>query len=81
MKKYNLEKLIKKYNDILSKRYGTNTNILENDISGALDSIEALQCDCWTDNCETWKECDYIKKYLYFKYIENDIKDLEKVVL
>ncbi len=81
MKKYNLKKLIEKYNKILSERYGTDTNILDDDIRGALDSIEAIQYDCCTDNCDTWKECDYIKKYLYFKYIEKDIKDLEKGVL
>ena len=80
-KKYNLKKLIKKYNKILNEKYGTDDDILEESIKGALDSIESLQYDCWTDNCDTWKECDYIKKYLYFKYIEKDIKDLEKVVL
>lgn len=81
MKKYNLKKLIKKYNDILTEKYGIGTNILEDSIKGALDSIEGLQYDCWTDNCDTWKECDYIKKYLYFKYIEKDIEDFKKVVL
>jgi len=80
-KKYNLKKLIKKYNKILSEKYGTNFDILEESIKGSLDSIESLQYECWADNCDTWEECDYIKKYLYFKYIEKDIKDLEKVVL
>ena len=81
MKKYNLKKLIKKYNGILSEKYGTDFDILEESIRGALDSIEGLQYDCWTDSCDTWKECNYIKKYLYYKYIEKDIKDFEKVVL
>ena len=81
MKKYDLKKLIKKYNKVLSKKYGTDFDILEEDIRSALDSIEGLQCDCWTDNCDTWKECDYIKEYLYYKYIEKDIKDFEKEVL
>ena len=77
--KYNLKKLIQKYNNQLSKKYGVNTNILEQDFISAIDSLEGIQCDLWTDNCITWKEIDYIKKYLYYKYIENDINDFKNM--
>jgi hypothetical protein len=79
-KKYNLKKLIEKYNKALSERYGTNYKLLE-DIYGDLDAITSVQAEAISDSCELYVECEIIKKYLYFKYIEKDIKDLEMVVL
>lgn len=79
-KKYNLKKLIEKYNKALSERYGTNYKLLE-DICGDLDAITSVQAEAISDSCELYVECEIIKKYLYFKYIEKDIKDLEMVVL
>jgi hypothetical protein len=80
MEKFDLKKLIEKYNKALSERYGTNYKLLE-DIYGDLDAITSVQAEAISDSCELYVECEIIKKYLYFKYIEKDIKDLEMVVL
>jgi len=78
----NLKKLIEKYNKILSKRYGIDYKILESeDLRGNLDALDSLQYDCISDSCQTWKECELIRKYLYFKYIEKDIEKFKKIEL
>lgn len=75
---YNLKELIKKYNKILSERYGIDFDLLK-DFRDSKDSLDTLKSECWSDVCDTWLECDYILKYLYFRYIKNDIKDFEKI--
>jgi len=72
MKKYNLKRLIKKYNKILSERYGVKHDLLED---YSLDSLETIQAECWTDSCQTWQEAEYLKRYLYYRTIKNDIKN------
>ncbi len=77
-----LEKLINKYNKILSERYGTSFNLLEDYIS-SLDSLGSLQCECVCDSEKQYIECEFIRKYIYFKIIEKDIdtyKKLEKEI-
>lgn len=78
MKIKDLKKLINKYNKILSDKYGYKCDLVKDDIKDSLDSIEALQYDCISDYEDQYVECDYIKKYLYFKYIEKDIEDFKK---
>ena len=73
-----IENLIVKYNKALSDRYGCNYKLLE-DIKDDLDSITSLQAEAISDSCELYIECEILKKYLYFKYIENDIKDFMEV--
>lgn len=79
MKKYDLKKLLKKYNDYFTKRYGCETDLLEEGITGALDSIEAVQSECVCDGETAYKECDFLKKYFYYKYIEKDIDYFKKI--
>ena len=72
--------LFNKYNKALSERYGTNYQLLE-DITDDLDAITSIQAEAISDSCELYVECEIIKRYLYFKYIENDLEVFKKVVL
>lgn len=71
--KYDLKQLIEKYNKILSDKYNCNYNLIKESIRDSIDAIESIQYNCWSDTCDTYLECNYIKKYLYFIYIKNDI--------
>ena len=81
MEKYDIKKLIKKYNKILTEKYARycyKYKLLKN-YDDDIDSLSSLKGECWSDTCDTYKECDYLLKYVYFKYIENDIKDFMEV--
>lgn len=78
MKKYNIDKLINKYNKILSKRYGCDVEMQKESYYGTIDSLEALLCDCVCDGEQQYLECDYLRKYFYYKIIKDYIKDFEE---
>lgn len=68
-----IEKLLDTYNFMLSKRFKCDFNLLD-DIKCSISIIESLQSECISDCDSSFKELEYIKKYLYFKYIEKDLK-------
>lgn len=80
--KYNVKKLIRRYNRFLTEYFGSEYALLDDrhdDIRGNIACIESIQARQPGDTTETWLECEYLKRYLYFKYIENDIDDFKKV--
>ena len=82
MKKYNIKKLLKKYNKILSEKYNGGYKLLDLDydsIVGNINAIETLEYSYWSDCSNEYLECEYIKKYLYFNYIKDDLKDFLEV--
>lgn len=67
-----IKELLKKYkyyNKSIFEYYTTDG------INAAIEIADAIQKDCWSDSCETWKDLIKIKCFLYKQYIlQNDKK-------
>lgn len=74
--KNKINKLIKKYNKIFSKKYGTQFDIREEYV-GSIDSLESLKADCVCDSETTYVECELLINYLNYLKLK-EIKLLEK---
>lgn len=75
--KNKINKLIKKYNKILSERYGTEFDIREESYGGSIESLESLQVDCVCDSETTYVECELLINYLNYLKLK-ETKLLEK---
>jgi hypothetical protein len=38
-------------------------------VNAAIEIADAIQKDCWSDSCETWKDMIKVKCFLYQQYI------------
>lgn len=72
--KNKINKLIKKYNKIFSKKYGAPFDIRED---YSIDSLESLQMDCVCDSETTYVECELLINYLNYLKLK-ETKLLEK---
>lgn len=77
--KYNINKLIKKYNKVLSEKYRIKDyDLLEEDFTNVIDSLESLMYDCCSDGEQQYLECKYLRMYFYYKEIKEYIKYFEE---